>query len=145
VGLIVGKLLIIQWAVPAQIAKEIMADPNAQREVLTWVMFQNKEFEPTLQAALEESDEQRSAELDLEVAGVVSQRHSAMSPSEVQAMADAHAAAILAEISYTDRLIATLAAWDVLWFGLAIFTAFRIASNPLIAKTPEPQSPSPVA
>lgn len=132
VGLLVGKIAITLGSA-GPLAEELLSDPASLQGTVAWQMYDAEELEPatqqevtaTLQAGDTLSDDVWAAMIRQAVAKIESM------PEE-----DRRVAATMAARGYINSLglvggiKAQLTAWDLLWFGLAIATAFRMMRGP---------------
>jgi len=133
-GLILEKLLIFQWGAPSQLAADLAEDPQRMRAAVINQMVEDKLFSPPLQARMESEDEQdyteeQASAFQQQFDAEIDQRIATMSQEEKQQAVESLANTYIASLSLSDRLEGTFSFWDLLWFGLAIATAFQIASG----------------
>ena len=60
---------------------------------------------------------------------VVDERIAVMDEDEMDSVATHFAQLFIGELGFMDRMQATMSGWDLLWFFLALGTAWRLASG----------------
>ncbi len=129
-GLIVGKLLIVQWAMGGAVADELLAMPQMDRVIVTQKLLEEGELDADIAEALnDDSVEELNPAMEARLNAAVDARLASTSKEELRVLAVNMSKASLAQVSFAERISWTLSPWDFLWFGLALFTAFRIASG----------------
>ena len=152
-GLLVGKLLIVPWVlapaiekellavqdIPAEILSEMTGDPDALRGIALDTLHREERMDPRVYEWLTDGDEDSEPPGDL--AGKIDEAEAqaeAMiakwSPREKDAAARRFlrssaaelAEAITTEASLTERIGLTLSFHDIIWFFLAVGTAYKI-------------------
>lgn len=125
VGLLVGKLLISTFSVGV-VTDAVLEDEEYLTQVTIYTMIEERAFnERTLAEydAVPEGDTLSDALWDQMVAQART-RMSAMSDEERAAMASGFAEAAVGSMGMTDRIMSQMSGWDLLWFFLAVSTAF---------------------
>lgn len=129
-GLVLGKLLIVQFAVIPNLSKEIAGDSVAMRNAVFLAMAADSVLPGTLQAewdAIPFGDT-----LPDELAGRLEQaaeeRIAGMDQGARDSVAKRYARAIVGDAGLVERLRSQLSVFDILWFLLAIGTAWQLTS-----------------
>jgi hypothetical protein len=131
VGLLVGKWLIIEIGVRADLRDEIAASPELLQQAVFVDMMENEALPPDLTAsidALGEEDEVPDSVM-ARIQEVVDERIAVMDEDEMDSVATRFAQYFIGELGFMDRMQATMSGWDLLWFFLALGTAWRLASG----------------
>jgi len=128
-GLVIGKLAIAQFGGVGAFVDEISGDQELMAEALLELWVANGEIDADVVAAIEGNGPVTPAIEDkIRTAYTDAVAHAAtLSGSERTEVAEAYAKTLLGSVSFADRL--NLGLFDFLWFGLAVVTAFRVASN----------------
>ncbi len=138
-GLIVGKVVILQWILsPGNMMSELgfeFDDPEVFASMYMEKMAEDRLYEPALQAQVDQVDEDEyySDELDEQLFEAAMTYTASMPEGEKQAyiedtgqeMVDA----VMGEYSFTTLLKMSFTLWDGLWFFLAIGTAFKVGNG----------------
>ena len=128
-GLVVGKLMIMQFGVAASFADEVVTDNELMVEALLTVWADRGEIDPATVEALEK-DGPLTPQQEQELVSAwedAQQVVSKMSLQEREEVAATYTSKLLGQLSLMDKLNFNL--FDLLWFGLAIVTAFRVAAG----------------
>ncbi len=135
-SLVIAKLFVFQWAAPAEFSKEILNDPHMLRAAATFHLMEAGRFPEALRTKMQQppADANATQALDLEVNQFTDEALGKMSDGEKEQVAKAFADKILSNISTQDRLMDMLSFWDILWAGLAVASAWGIASGGNAAK-----------
>jgi hypothetical protein len=137
-GLLTGKLLIITLAARPGMASEILKDPDLMTRAALYDLQASASLDDGIQAqldALTPADTVSDALwVSMQTAGA--DRLEGASTPERERMADQYAGMILSSIGTTGMLRAQLTAWDLLWFFLALTTAWRMLSGAEPAPAP---------
>lgn len=125
VGLIVAKLLIVEWGAPSQIKAEIMAN-----EELQWMLVYEQVMvdEPELVAQMDVYPDEQSWPQSLKetVDRIVTEKLAALPEGQKDVLAGVYADRILSQYSYGDRIKDSLSFYDALWFFFAVGTAYKM-------------------
>lgn len=135
-GLIIGKLLIVQWMAGPGLADELQKDSETLRQVVFWNMYENDQFPEDLAAqivALPE-DQPWPDSVQARVDKVLDARLATMSDEDRAEAATQLAGVLAADIGVFQGLVMSLSLYDVLWFFLAVGTAWK-----LLLPGPEPE------
>lgn len=144
-GLVAGKSMIVQFATEPALVAEIEADQE-------W-LSQAAAFELQAKGALPSDIQQQYEALAdddtipdalwygmLEAGGT---HLASLQPEERGRLAANYASYLLSGFDFTTLLFMQMSLWDVLWFGLAIVTAWKIMAHQReVEATPEPVSSS---
>ena len=131
-GLLIGKLLIVQWAVPGLLKEEFGQDEKRMNEYVAAVLLTEATTDPAVRAWYEsDSDEERPSDPELarkvdQVAQQVRGRFAGMTKEE---KLDKLCDAALENISLAERIELTCSPYDILWFLLAIGAAWKIGAG----------------
>ncbi len=128
VGLIFAKVLIGTVGVPHLVAEEALGDPELMTELVYIVERDEGRVPPEVQSWYESpAEEFPSAEVGMQVKAFeveLGEKVSNMAESERQEVAKKGAEVIVPSIPFTDRF--GLSGYDLLWFGISVYAAFRI-------------------
>jgi hypothetical protein len=129
-GLIIGKWLIVEIGAPSQLQAEIMADSTLLAQAVFIDMIANEELPSEVLAGFEEvgEDEMLPDSLIIRIHEAVAQRSAAMSFQEKDSLAALYAHVAIADLGFVDRILATMTGWDLLWFFLAVGTAWKLTT-----------------
>ncbi len=125
VGLLAGKLIISSFSVGA-VTDAVLEDEEYLTQVTIYTMIEERSFnERTLAEydAVGEGDTLSDALWDQMVAQART-RMSTMGDEERAAMASGFAEAAVGSMGLIDRIMSQMSGWDLLWFFLALSTAF---------------------
>jgi hypothetical protein len=125
VGLLVGKLMITTMGAGA-FAEAIVEDEDFLTEVTIYQMLDQGAFREETQAqydAIAEGDTLPRALTDQMVAQAQT-RVASMDDQERQAVARWYAESAIGSMGFVDRIRAQMSGWDLLWFFLAVSTAY---------------------
>lgn len=135
-ALILGKVLILEFALPPILRNEILKDREATASMFLVDMGINRSFSPEVQAELEqirERDDTLSSDAQDELQGRMqaeaSARAAAATKAERERLVRVHSAGILSSLGFFTTLKELFSLWDVIWIGLAISSAFKIAQG----------------
>jgi hypothetical protein len=134
VGLAFGKVLAISWILSSGAALEELAQDEALvHDAVVYQLIQNDEASDDLEPwLLDQTSPEVPPDLEMRwaVASALAQdRMAGMSEDQQHAALGDFVNAIYGDISFTDKLKATLGPYDFLWFGLAVFVAFGAGSK----------------
>jgi len=143
-GLLCGKALIATFTVSTRaVTGEIVSDSSLVLQAASWHLDTEVGWPEDIQARLDElgADDTLPDALWQEML-VASAAHAASwTPADTAEIAAAYAGAILGRVGAIDRLRWQFGPWDLLWFGLAVVTAFRILRG--APSQPETAAPAP--
>ena len=136
-SLILGKVMILEFALPPILRSEFLKDREATAAMFLMDMGINRSFSPELQASLEQLGGGRQgavspaqqADLQGRMAAEAMARAAAATPAERERVVAASSAGILAEMGFFGALGKLFDLWDVVWIGLAISSAWKIAQG----------------
>ncbi|UCF39725.1 MAG: hypothetical protein JSW43_08210 [Gemmatimonadota bacterium] len=131
VGLLVGKWLIIEIGARTQLRDEIAGNPELLQQAVFVDMIENEGLPPDLTASIEaigEEDEVPDSVMQ-RIQEVVDDRIAGMDEDEMDSVATRFAQMFIGELTFLDRMQATMSGWDLLWFFLALGTAWQLASG----------------
>jgi len=133
VGLVFGKILILQFISGPAFDRHLQSDPSGMAKAAAWELRQAHSFPAAIQTqidALGENDTLPDALWEqMMVAGEaeVTRR----SPAEQADLGRAYIARVKGNVGFWQQLSWHLSPWDLLWFGLAISTAWSMLARPL--------------
>ncbi len=140
-GLLTGKALIIMFASKGAIAKEILADPQSMTTAAVHHMRRTNSFPDSIQkdlAALAVDDTIPDA-LWVRMEAAAQERTGQAAPEQRDSLAKVYASSIMTTLGPIGMLQSHLSLFDLLWFGLALSTAWRMLST----KPEEPAAAAP--
>ena len=133
-GLLVGKLLIFQWGAVPEITRQLPNEPDLLFDVVMLDLMSNGKLDADLQQQIEAIPE--GQQLPEELSDKIVQAAEAdiaqtaqMSDEQKQVRNRELAELLVANIGYSERIQSQLSLWDLLWFGLAVFTAYKLAAS----------------
>ena len=129
IGLLSGKALIAAYTVSARsVTQEIVSDSTLVLQAASWHLDTEIGWPEGIQAQLDAlgGDDTLSDALWQEMMAASAAHAGAWTSADSSAIAAAYADAILVRLGTLDRLRMQFGLWDLLWFGLAVVTAFRI-------------------
>jgi hypothetical protein len=132
VGLLLGKLLIVQWGIAPQAVNEIVADNQAMIGLVLEDMADKRQFSPQVMAAVDEfglDADRWPPELAEQAVAAAFNRLGAMSDADKQRIAEAQVEKYVAEMSHLDRIKAASSLFDLLWGCLAIASAWGLGNG----------------
>lgn len=134
-GLVLGKVLIVLVAQKPLMVDEVLADRRLMAQAATYDLDQRHAFPDSVQAWLDSlvpgDTLPDTLAQQMFIGGFA--RADTATRAERRQMAERYVGVVLAEIPFFDRLSWQLSAWDLLWFGLAISTAWRMLNPPRTA------------
>lgn len=130
-GLVTGKLLIISFGARSGIAQEIVRDQSLMAQAALFDLTETAALPETIQAQYDALGPADTVSDSLWVAMQAAGASHAEAASSVdrERMADAYAVAMMSAIGTGGMLRAQLGAYDLLWFFLALTTAWRMLSG----------------
>lgn len=148
VGLIVGKWLIVEFAAVPQMRDEILGDSLALEQVVFVDMVERDQLPSDIVTDLARSapDDSVAVAARTRLSDALDERIAAMSEAERESVATRYARAVVSDLGFVDRIRATLSAWDLLWFFLAVGTAWKLtAGSAEVVPAEEPEGDPPGA
>jgi hypothetical protein len=140
IGLLSGKALIAAYTVSARsVTQEIVSDSTLVLQAASWHLDTEIGWPEGIQTQLDAlgGDDTLSDALWQEMMAASAEHAGAWTSADSSAIAAAYADAILVRLGTLDRLRMQFGLWDLLWFGLAVVTAFRMLRGG--RAPPEPQ------
>jgi hypothetical protein len=137
-GLIIGKLA-ISWGSVGALTKELAQTPEHLEGIVAWQMYEAHELS---QATLEEvastlaAGDTLSDQVWAEMRQQAGAKLAQMTPAERQANAREVASGYLNQLGILGGIMVQLGLWDLLWFGLAMATAYGMASGGRVERAP---------
>lgn len=146
-GLVFGKLLIVEFAVVPNLAQEIRADSTAMKTAVFMAMVSDSTLLNDLQGELDlvPRGDTLSDDLAERLDRAVSDHVVGMGEAAADSVAKRYAKFIVSDAGILRRLRSQLSPLDLLWFFLAIATAWRLTAAPVKrepATEPEPPDES---
>lgn len=135
-SLILAKVLIVEVAAPSAVTKEVLKNRETVAAMFLIDMRLHKSFSPELQATIEQldgrpgtlSDAQRF-QLEQQVESEAVARAADATSAERERVVRAGVDKMLDAMGFFGRLKQAFSGWDLLWFGLAISSAFKVAQR----------------
>jgi len=129
-GLLIGKWLIIEIGARTNFAAEVMNDQELMRQAVFLDLYEGDQLPPDLVAAVESlgEDEMAPDSIVVQLEAIVDEQMAGMSEDEMLASAERFVAFAVGDLGFVDRLYATMSGWDLLWFFLAIGTAWKLTT-----------------
>jgi len=132
-ALIVAKVLILEFALPSIMRGEVLKDRGATAAMFLLDMGINRSFSPELQRQIAQTPDnaplERQEELQQRMISEVRARAGSATPAERERIVRLHTSGILASAGFFNLLGRLFGVWDVIWFGLAIASAWKIAQQ----------------
>jgi hypothetical protein len=131
VGLLLGKLLITVGSTGA-LAEELFEDGDYLEAVVAWQMYAEEELSPETHAGLETTIAEGDTISDAlweDMTAQAGMRLAGMSEPERRAVAEAEARRIIGDLGVVDAIRVQMSAWDLIWFALALGTAFQMVAG----------------
>lgn len=130
-GLVAGKTMIVQFATEPALVKEIEADQGWLAQAAAYELQAQGALPADIQQqyeALAEDDTIPDALWNgmLEAGGA---HLASVLPEERSRIASNYASYLLSGFDFTTLLVMQMSLWDLLWFGLAIATAWKIMAT----------------
>ncbi len=131
IGLLVGKVLIFSLS-SGSIAREILANPQSMEGAVAWQMYEARELDPATLDSIDAAFAARDTISDRLWATMRQQstvKIQAMNAGDREAVAKIAARNSLRQMGLMNGVMAQFTGWDLLWFGLAIATAYRMLTQ----------------
>ncbi len=135
-SLLLAKILILEFALPAMAQAELLKSPNATTGMFVLDMTQPKSFSPELQALLDQDDarpgslsEAQQVDAQRRMRAEVAERVGNATRAEKERVVRASVDAYLKELGFFGALKELFSLYDALWIFLAISSAFKIAQS----------------
>jgi hypothetical protein len=138
-AIMLGKVVYVSYALDDGMRKVLKSNPAILEGMITAEMIENNEldekylkwrethFEITRQVLKRESKEMQ--QLIRQERGKIKKKLAALTPADKERFYTTQINKILGVFSYKDRLAASSSLWDLLWFFLAISTAWKMATG----------------
>jgi hypothetical protein len=129
VGLLSGKALIATFTVSERsVTREIVTDSSLVLQAASWHLDTEVGWPDEIQRQLDAmgADDTLSDALWEEMRTASARHAGSWTSTDTAAVASAYARAVLGDVGALDRLRMQFGGWDLLWFGLAVVTAFRM-------------------
>jgi hypothetical protein len=139
VGLIFGKILILQFVSGPALDRELQADSGGMARAAAWELRRERAFPAPIQAkidALGENDTMPDA-LWEEMVAAGETEVARRSPEDRAALGRMYMTRVKGSLGFWRQLSWHLSPWDLLWFGLAISTGWSMlarTTTPVTAK-----------
>jgi hypothetical protein len=130
-GILIGKLLTVQWAAVPAIAKDLMKNKEVMTSLAYARLVERGEVDPKVVEwiANKEEGEDPPGELreKIEASDIkVAEELRGMSPQKKIEMVTPVAEMVLDNVSYAERIQSQLGLFDILWMFLAVGTAWKM-------------------
>lgn len=129
-GLVIGKVVMISWGVPS-IALEQARDETELKKVIAEDMLARGEIEPEVARIMLDDEESvepgRMLEKAKDATAEINRRASSMTPAEQRALERRVARARVGRMGLGERITLQLSPWDVPWFLVSMWFAWKIA------------------
>ncbi len=138
-GLLTGKFFIVQYGTERVAVQEIQADPSLMRQAALHDLDASGTMPQPIQQQLEamaDSDTLSDA-LWEEMLDASTAHAEQADPAERERIAAQYARLVLGSVGLHQQLQMQLSAWDLLWLGLAVTTAWRMLRGRAHADTEE--------
>jgi hypothetical protein len=133
-SLILAKVLIVEFAAPAILRGEFLKNREATAAMFLVDMRIHKSFSPDVQAALDQREsrpdalsQQQQYELVQQLQSEALARAAAATKAERERVVSVAVKGMLDAMGFFGVLKKSFSFWDVLWFGLAISSAYKVA------------------
>jgi phosphate/sulfate permease len=138
VAVVLAKALILGVALPPVIRGEILQNREATAALFMVDMAGHRSFSPALQTAIDSLarerhdsvDSEGSAELQFRMISEARERAAAASPAERERLVRAAMGGLLARFGFLPLLGRSFGAFDLLWLGLGLSTAWKLGQAP---------------
>ena len=140
-SLLLGKVLIQRFVTATWIEEEMFGHEAAPTQAAAWRLNEDKAFPPTIQQRLDnvaETDTMSDA-LWADVQVVADSHLASLSAEDRGKLLADYRTAMLADYGAWQQLRDGFSLWDVLWFGLAITTAWKMMKREPAAPEVEPE------
>ncbi len=135
-SLILGKVLILEFALPPILRSEFLKDREATAAMFLVEMVTHESFSPELQAALQSVREHQVAAspddrevLQGRMQAEAMARTAAATPAERERVVRVNSEGILNSMGFFGALAKLFGLWDVVWIALAVSSAWKIAQG----------------
>lgn len=138
-GLLAGKLAITLGSVGA-ISEELAENPGYLMGAVAWQLYEDGALDPATQQGVDatlEAGDTLSDAIWAEMLNQAEERIAVMSGDERREVARGLAEGYISQMGIANALRVQLGPWDLLWFGLAIVTAFRMMAGQKPAMAPQ--------
>lgn len=131
-GLLVGKAFIVQRVILPQIADEVQGDSLGAARAAAWQLREAAAFPAPLQERLDAlaPEDTLSDALWEEMVVAGSAHLETLGPAQRDSLAGLWASTIQSSYGFLQVLGWQFSGWDLLWFGFAISTAWRMLAAP---------------
>lgn len=128
VGLISGKLLIVELMTGGRLVEEVTSTPELMEQAAFFdLQVTNGWSDSVLQGLSTLGETDTIPDVLWDVMRTEMGRHANEAPvAERERMASAFAEAMVADVGLVERIRSQLSPYDLLWFGLALTTAWRM-------------------
>jgi hypothetical protein len=135
-SLLLAKVLIIEFAAPSAVTAEVLKNRETVAAMFLVDMRLHKSFSPELEASVEQledrpgslSDAQRF-QLQQQIQAEALQRAAGATRAERERVVRAGVDRMLDAMGFFGMAKLSFSGWDLLWFGLAISSAFKVAQR----------------
>ena len=135
-SLILAKVLIVEVAAPSALTREFLKNRETVAAMFLVDMRLHKSFSPELQATIAQNDRGPGAlsdvqrfQLEQQVESEAVARAADATSAERERVVRTGVENMLGAMGFFGRLKHAFSGWDLLWFGLAISSAFKVAQR----------------
>jgi hypothetical protein len=130
-GLLVGKGMIVKYSTGPALAQEIQADPEWMAEAALFDLQEVGSLPEDIQAQLDalSLDDTLSDALWANMLAAGADHAAAAGPDERERIAADYASVLVGGVGFMELFRSQMSGWDLLWFGLAVTTAWKIMSG----------------
>ncbi len=135
-SLILAKVLIVEVAAPSALTREFLKNRETVAAMFLVDMRLHKSFSPELQATINQNDGRPGAlsdaqrfQLEQQVESEAVARAADATSAERERVVRTGVENVLSAMGFFGRLKQAFSGWDLLWFGLAISSAFKVAQR----------------
>lgn len=130
-GLVVGKVLIVEVATRPSLAKEIQADEEWMAEAAVYELRLKGGLPDEIQAELDAlgANDTIPDALWANMLSVGAAHVRQAEPEKRASIAASYADMLVSSAGFSDLLQAQMTPWDLLWFGLAVTTAWKLLAR----------------
>lgn len=135
IGLLLGKLLIVQWSLGTALVKEIASDPDQMIEAMFYEVATTDGADPELKAwylddtlTAEDASEELAIKIEAGIA-TAGEMIPQMDDEQKKEAARSYVEFVTKDLTYIDRIKMDMSWWDGLWIGIAVVVAYSIGSG----------------
>jgi hypothetical protein len=126
-GLATGKVMTVKAVLAPMAQQDFVEDPEMLAQAFAWDMRERETYTPEInQQLFQLGDDTIPDALWAQMVVQAAARRDAAPEAERQRVVQAFVTGIIGAVSFTDQFMSTLSFFDLLWFFLAIGTAWKI-------------------